>query len=464
MPGFLSRLFALLSAERAPRLPGGRGRKAAPPATPAAPLWGGIDAYRRAREPSPAELLRELKNTAFTCASINAAVCASFPPKLYVATAAGQPRPKCGTEPLPPHRAKALAALRKAERVELVTDHPLLALLERVNPAHNLHDLLELTTLYQEVHGSAYWLLEPGPLGVPEAIWPLPSHLVRPLRAPDSPRVVDAYEYRGAAPPERYPAERVVHFRYPNPRDPYCSGLAPLQAVFEQAALGSEFLAFKQAVWNNAGLPGVILSPAEVISDEERRRLELEWEQKFRRGGQGRALVADTGLSVDVVEQSLGDLATLAEQAFTKEEIANAFGVPLAFLTKETNLANLQASRQQHAALAIRPRLRRRDEKLNEQLVPLFDPSGRLFFRSDDPVSEGQDFALKQEEQDLRLGVRTINEVRAERGLDAAEWGRVPWLPLAWARTDFFRREDYSPGTGRNRDPIDPEDVGASGR
>jgi len=30
-------------------------------------------------------------------------------------------------------------------------------------------------------------------------------------------------------------------------------------------------------------------------------------------------------------------------------------------------------------AKAITPRLQRRDEKLNEQLIPLYDPSRRLF-------------------------------------------------------------------------------------
>ena len=36
---------------------------------------------------------------------------------------------------------------------------------------------------------------------------------------------------------------------------------------------------------------------------------------------------------------------------------------------------------------AISPRLRRRDEKLNERLLPLFDPSGRLFLASEDPIT-----------------------------------------------------------------------------
>ena len=77
--------------------------KALPPVLAGA-QWSGtsfIDAYRRNRNPTPNEILAELKNTAWTCASINAAVCASFPPRLYVTTRPDQPRPKCLTKALP---------------------------------------------------------------------------------------------------------------------------------------------------------------------------------------------------------------------------------------------------------------------------------------------------------------------------------------------------------------------------
>src|SRR5205823_8152802 len=61
---------------------------------------GFVDAYKRERNPTPNEQLAELKNTAFTCASINAAVCAAYSPRLYVATHANQPQPKCLTRTL----------------------------------------------------------------------------------------------------------------------------------------------------------------------------------------------------------------------------------------------------------------------------------------------------------------------------------------------------------------------------
>src|SRR5204863_10128555 len=119
----------------------------------------------------------------------------------------------------------------------------------------------------------------------------------------------------------------------------------------------------------------------------------------------GRILVGDIGLRVQLLNQSMGDLAALAEVGKTKEDIANAFHVPLSFLSTETNLANLQAAEHQHMAKAIRPRLQRRDEKLNEQLVPLFDPSGRLFMASEDPVPYNQEIAWRQQEVDLRYGI-----------------------------------------------------------
>ena len=81
---------------------------------------------------------------------------------------------------------------------------------------------------------------------------------------------------------------------------------------------------------------------------------------------------------------------------------------------------------QQHAALTVRPRLKRRDEKINEQLIPLYDVTGRLFVASDDPAPASQELALQQQEADLKYGVRTINEVRADRGLPPVDWGDRP--------------------------------------
>jgi len=395
------------------------------PSAPSNSFLASLDAYRRHAVPTPSELLAQLKNTAWSCASINAAVCAAHPPRLFVATAEGQASPRIPT--------RAISATQKfllpshsvfsKSHFQEVTQHPLLTLLHQVNPTHNHHDLLELTQLYLEVHGSAYWLLDFDPLlHLPAHIWILPAHLVTPRRNLGSAAHIDYYEYRGET-TERFPPGRILHFRIPDPRDPYTAGLSPLRACFEQAVLTSEYAAMKRSLYDHAGLPSAVIVPDEGVSQAERDRLEKQWHERFQRGGHGQALVTDGSYKIHLLSQSLGDLAALADMKATKEDIANAFHVPLPFLTGDTNLANMQAADHLHKTLAIVPRLRRRDEKLNEQLVPLFDSTGRLFFATDDPTPRNLDFQLRQEASDVRLGIRTINEVRAGRGLGPVEWG-----------------------------------------
>ncbi len=128
------------------------GRKRMPPALGGG-QWGGtgyIDSYRVLRNPSANELMAELKGTAWTCASINASVCAAFPPRLYVTTARGQARPKCATVPVSKAleqrlRSTASPRIRSADYIEEVAEHPLLDLLRQVNPVHNA---LKLWTNY----------------------------------------------------------------------------------------------------------------------------------------------------------------------------------------------------------------------------------------------------------------------------------------------------------------------------
>jgi HK97 family phage portal protein len=416
--------------------------------------WSGtsyVDSFKRTREPRPNELLAELKGMAWTCISLNAAVCATFPPRLYVVTQHNQPRPKCLTKSLESkveRRLRATAHLavhtKSAALIEEVTSHPLLDLLAQPNPCHNQYDLWELTQVYLEVHGQAFWYLQPGLLGVPAAIWILPSQNVTPKRAPDSPNLIDYYNYRSGSWEQQFAPSEIVHFRYPDPRDPYLGGISPLRAAFEQINFLSSYTAFKNTTYENNALPAALITPDTVLGEEERDRLETQIQQRFRRGGSGRVLVGESKMHLSLLSHSMGDLAALADARATKEDVANAFHCPISFFTTNTNLANLQASSAQHMQQAIGPRLERRDEKLNQGLVRQFDPTGRLFLASEDPVPVDQTASLAQQELDLKYGVLSVNEVRGGRGLPPVPWGNVPWLPDRWLPTDQERQSETS--------------------
>ena len=104
-------------------------------------------------------------------------------------------------------------------------------------------------------------------------------------------------------------------------------------------------------------------------------------------------------------------------------------------------------------AKAVTPRLQRRDEKLNEQLVPLFDPTGRLFLASEDPVPVNRELTVKEQiaEPEIRRGDDQRGARRA--GLPPVPWGDAPWLPRQWARTDMTATKRDAANTGRQSSP-----------
>ena len=170
-------------------------RKTMPPAL-LGRQWTGthyVDNYKRTRNPTPNELLAELKGTAWTCISMNASVCASYPPQLYVTTGRGEAQPKCATRSLGWREVQRIKSLphvspriKASAQIREVTEHPLLTLLQHVNPIHNSFDLFELTQVYLEVHGKAFWYVHKNLLGVPDEIWILPTQNVTPKRQPGS--------------------------------------------------------------------------------------------------------------------------------------------------------------------------------------------------------------------------------------------------------------------------------------
>ena len=414
------------------------------------PQFSGPAGGKFGRPPTANELLTEIKGTAWTCASMNAQQCAAYPPKLYVTTSKSQPEPKCPTRPVSQKTLRHLQSrkeyggrLTNSAQTQEVTSHPLLDLFRQVNPVHNAFDLWELTTLYQEVHGSTFWYLDLDPvLGIPREIWVMPSQNMTPKRDPGSMNLVDYYEYRSGKEEQRFAPNTIIHFRYPDPRDPYTQGLSPLKACFEQVTLTSEYAAFRVQKFQNHAIPDAILSPEESIGDEERARLEVDWTNRLRRGGSGRVIVAEQKMRLDIMAHSMGDIAALADMQATKELIMNAFHVPVAYFSSYTNLANLAASRAQHAEQAIHPRLCRRDEKINEQLIPLYDPSDRLFVASDDPLPPDGTTEMERRKNDIMSGVKTINQVRSEDGLEPVEWGHFPWFGMGKRQADKLMKAD----------------------
>lgn len=458
------------------------------PADPNATRWAGgpngiVDWFSsraggKALVCTPAELVRRYAGWVYACANISATTLASLPLRLYAARGAGEPKARCPARPVGKLETKRLrlrmahkAEVSHAEELEEITEHPLLDLLKHVNPANNQFDLKEQTSQALDLTGNALWYLKPGPLGQPEEIWNLLPQLITLKREPE--RGVVGYLYgRGAVGEQvKLSPDEVIHFRYPNPSDPWW-GLGPVQAGIMAVARSEGMDTYEHATLRNMGRPDIaVVYKGGKLQEDERRDLELAWNNAY--GGPdkaGKVRVMDEDYEVKDFGWSPREMAFLQGRNWTLKEIAAMFPVPVALLDTE-QISRAPRSGMDGTAMFMGqyntlPRSRRIEEKLNERLCPLYDE--RLFLAFDNPVPEDVAGELAADTALLNTFAVTINEVRGHRGLEPVEWGERPWAPArlqplgtpAPQPTPFspFSPLGNAPQSGKPGEPATPQE------
>jgi HK97 family phage portal protein len=442
------------------------------------------DVFRKSRAPAPRELIQQLVGTAYACAALNADLLATTRLRLYLRTRPGEARAKAHCKPMPVSR-KALAHLKEDPAaygfvagdvlIEQVTHHPLLDLLKRPSPDPDQpglcgYDLRWMTQLYLESAGRAYWLVERDGLGVPMQLWLLRPHLVREVPDLTGRKIIDHYQYGGAR-GARYAPSEIIKFHFPDPDNPYIGGYSPLAAAIEKIRISRKEDAHLNAMLENMGRPDAVWSPrgdseGGGIGAAEASRVRSAFRQAFSMAGRGGLLVSEYPGSIQPLQWSPQDVVEIERAKAIKTDICNVFGVPDAKL--ERNAASLAAAKTAdyaHTKDAGIPRCARNEETLNARLVPLFDPSGRLFLAYDSPVREDEIFALEQTRTAGLTGAITRNEVRASVGLDPVSWGEQPLVPNNMVEVDpeTGRPEHFDPNAMPAPAPILPETDASSG-
>jgi len=379
-------------------------------------------------------LLAAYLSWVYVAASRNAASFASTPIKLFVA------KPSQRVKLLVPTKKVGVAeqerlfknfsnipAVKKAIEIEEVEDHQILDLLYQVNPFMNKTDLFELSDLHQELTGDAYWLLVNDPVWkVPKEVWPLPPNRMRIV--PDKNKFIKHYVYTINSQKLILKKDQIIHFKWPNPNDLYY-GMSPLQAVAGMVNINTNMNRYENALFsNNARLEGYFTTEQE-LDDVAFKRLKEELNEVYHGiTNTGKSGLFDYGLKYKALNLSPRDLNFMQGRRWTKAEIFEAFDTPMGLFDEKANRANAEAAQFTYMKYGIQPRLRRFEEKLNEQLVPLFDE--KLFLAFDEVVPADNEFKLKEDTELVRNGIFAINEVRKERGKEPVMGGDMPLVQM----------------------------------
>jgi hypothetical protein len=420
---------------------------------------GYLDAFRKDRAPTPTEMVAENLNTAYACSHLNGLGVAGNKLGLYAQSRgtmdegrAKRAREWGAVRKISRKQARRLKALpyiaqqvAGADEIEEVVQHPFLTTFRNPVPEDRSitgTDLIYLTSVYLDTLGWELWYIDlSGPGGTPRAFWPLmPQHVNECADDPTDP-LVDYYEY-GGADGERFDPNEVSIFRFPDPKNPFRRGMAPLRAVIEQVKLQRKSDAQTNARLDNAGRPDAIFSPKGTddgygMDGPQATRLEAKFRQRFSRAGVGGVMVSETPGALTPLSWPMKDLYDLEQARLTKTAICNAYGVPDTKLNRnDANLAGAKTGDYAHAKDAIEPRCNLIAAAINNFILPHYDPTGRLFVAFDSPIEEDREAEREDRKVLISMGGLMVNEARQEMGLPDVPGGDQRLVPSGLVPVD----------------------------
>lgn len=314
---------------------------------------------------------------------------------------------------------------------QIITDHPAIDLINRVNPFLTKHDLFERLQANKELYGNEYWFIEKNGSKNME-IYPLKPTLVNPL--PDPYNYVSAYQYNLDGKRYNLPPENIIHFKTFNPKSDIL-GTGTIEAVRTSAETDLYAREYNKAFFENSAQPGVILEYPGELKKEDQERLKSQWVEEY--GGfkrNFRTAVASNGLKIQKLEMSHTDMEFIEQRRFSRDEILSIFRVPKTILgiLEDANFASAKTANYVFALRTILPKMRAIKDTLNEFYLPLFGDES-LEFELRNPVPEDRTELVMYYNAGLQNGWLTQNEIRRMEGLGELEDGNVTFLPFSLA-------------------------------
>ena len=315
-----------------------------------------------------------------------------------------------------------------------IYDHPILDLLNKVSPFYDGYNFNILRKTFLQVTGNEYLHPIMGPMGYPVEIWVMPSQYVK-IKPTRDERMIEGYEY-GQQPNNAFFApDEVLHNRVPDPNDPLY-GRGWVAAASDAAGLLQSMDGYEKHLFENQARPDWGIFLKETLNETQWNRMIAYLDQNLRGNrNSGRPYIFEGGSDARPLQFSPRDLSFSDGENRKVEVIAAVSGVPVTLLkANDPNLASAQVGFASYMRDTIHPYLVADAEFLNQSLLPLFGGlADGLFLAYDNPVQEDEQLISGIMQQQVANGIRTINEARAELGLDPADDGdelRVNGIPL----------------------------------
>lgn len=335
------------------------------------------------------------------------------------------------------HRANALSATKfntykeqNFERSELGADHWAARLLSNPNPYFVRSQIYSYIENWLSINGNAFIWTPTNGYHVPLQMWVLNPTRVRIIKGSD--KFIDGYVYQSAQDGNiAIPEKEMIHLAriHPAARPEEIVGMNILgvglvTAALEYANIDREVSNYLQRLFRNNTVPPLIAEHPDTVDMETWVKIRDGWNEALP-DFKLRALLHG-GMKLNVPPKGEMTIGYDAVSKDTRSQIAQVFGVPPGMLTGEfQNKATAEVQFSIFRQNTIDPEALYIAEELTRHFRRFEDD---VLIEADPYLLKDVDAELKEEEFQLRWGIKTINDARTERGFDAISGGDVPLI------------------------------------
>jgi HK97 family phage portal protein len=311
--------------------------------------------------------------------------------------------------------------------------HPLAKLLKTPNPYFTRWTIWYLTGTYLDLTGNSYWWLAKDRLGVPRAIWPLPSQRVKVI--PGNPAagepIIREYVIDWGSDNRVFIDEAdIVHMRHPNPENPYYYGGSLVMKAAKEIDIDTFITEHQRDFFANDATPAGIVTFPTTLQKEVRQAFEQQWMEKFKRKP-GEMGVLEGGATYQSITNQK-ELDYVESAGINRKKVQAVFGVPDSKLMIEEGItakATLETLDYNFLKETIEPLLTMIDEQLTLDLaIRVYDPT--LIVHHESVIPKDVKQQLEVDKAELGMGKVSINEVRERDGYDPIEGGDEPLVSM----------------------------------
>lgn len=337
-----------------------------------------------------------------------------------------------------------------------IFDDPILEPLKKANRFQSGADVLYQVVSHMKIHGMSYVWARKNLLGYPIELWALDPTKITVMKSDDFDNFIRGYKYQSGSVSIPFEVEELIPIYRPHPFDPR-KGVSPLEMARLEAEADLNAQDYNKAFFERGAKPSGILTTEEEISDTAWERLKKQWEEvnEDRKDSWRKTLFLENGLKYQQTSINQRDMDFIEQRKLSRDDILAIFKVPKVILaiSDDVNRANAESGEYVFAKYTVLPDLITIIEKLNSFYVPLFPDSEKKFLKYDNPVPDDVKLLAEVKEKALYKW-KTINEIRAEDGLEAiGKFGDKLYVPINLMPVDEEEPEDE----GGDDEPTDDE-------